>query len=112
VINYDIPDTPELFTHRVGRTGRMGRSGQAITLVGAADISKLQEIERGLGVRLPRVTATGEPIERREPVMTAGLRPTARAQTSHQGTAPRGVRSAPSSRSYGKRRFGRRRATA
>ncbi|MGZ8254324.1 MAG: DEAD/DEAH box helicase, partial [Burkholderiaceae bacterium] len=51
VINFDIPDTPELFTHRVGRTGRMGRSGQAITLVGAADISKLQEIERGLGIR-------------------------------------------------------------
>ncbi|HEY8767361.1 MAG TPA: DEAD/DEAH box helicase, partial [Dehalococcoidia bacterium] len=72
VINYDIPDTPELFTHRVGRTGRMGRSGQAITLVGAADISKLQEIERGLGIRLPRVTATGEPIEHRGPVVTAG----------------------------------------
>jgi Superfamily II DNA and RNA helicases len=112
VINYDIPDTPELFTHRVGRTGRMGRSGQAITLVGAADISKLQEIERGLGIRLPRVTATGEPIERREPVMTAGPRPAARGQAPHPGTAPRGVRPAASSRSYGKRRFGRRRATA
>jgi ATP-dependent RNA helicase DeaD len=119
VINYDIPDTPELFTHRVGRTGRMGRSGQAITLVGAADISKLQEIERGLGVRLPRVTATGEPIESREPV-GAGARPSnrpAHTQASanggpQSGAAPRGVRAAASSRSYGKRRFGRRRATA
>ncbi|MEK7248496.1 MAG: DEAD/DEAH box helicase, partial [Chloroflexota bacterium] len=53
VINFDIPDTPELFTHRVGRTGRMGRSGQAITLVAATDLSKLQEIERGIGVKLP-----------------------------------------------------------
>lgn len=57
VINYDIPDTHELFTHRVGRTGRMGRSGEAITLVAAADLPKLLEIERGLGRRLPRISA-------------------------------------------------------
>jgi ATP-dependent RNA helicase DeaD len=121
VINYDIPDTPELFTHRVGRTGRMGRSGQAITLVGAADISKLQEIERGLGVRLPRVTATGEPIEHRGPVVTAGARQNGARQvhvgvtagsSAQPANAPRGVRAASSSRSYGKRRFGRGRATA
>ena len=57
VINYDIPDTHELFTHRVGRTGRMGRSGEAITLVGPADLPKLKEIERGIGRKLPRITA-------------------------------------------------------
>jgi ATP-dependent RNA helicase DeaD len=62
VINYDIPDTPELFTHRVGRTGRMGRSGQAITLVAATDLAKLQEIERGIGRKLPRITSSGEPV--------------------------------------------------
>ena len=116
VINYDIPDTPELFTHRVGRTGRMGRSGQAITLVGAADISKLQEIERGLGVRLPRVTAKGEPIESLQPVAPRpAQRPgqiSMQANNGQQNTAPRGVRQAASSRSYGKRRMGRRRATA
>lgn len=60
VVNYDIPDTHELFTHRVGRTGRMGRSGQAITLVGAADLQKLQEIERGIGRKLPRIAAVPE----------------------------------------------------
>jgi len=54
VINYDLPDTHELFTHRVGRTGRMGRSGEAITLVSAVDLPKLLEIERGLGKKLPR----------------------------------------------------------
>jgi len=61
VINYELPETHELFTHRVGRTGRMGRTGRAITLVSAADLSKWQAIERGLGRRLPRVTASGEP---------------------------------------------------
>jgi ATP-dependent RNA helicase DeaD len=64
VINYELPETHELFTHRVGRTGRMGRAGKAITLVGAADLSKWLAIERGLGRRLPRVSATGEPAPR------------------------------------------------
>lgn len=62
VINFDLPDTHELFTHRVGRTGRMGRSGRAITLLSAADLPKWHEIERGLGRKLPRMTADGKPI--------------------------------------------------
>lgn len=57
VINYDLPDTSELFVHRVGRTGRIGRYGQAITLVTAPDLPMLQEIERHLGTKLPRVKA-------------------------------------------------------
>ncbi len=64
VINYELPETHELFTHRVGRTGRMGRTGRAITLVSAVDLSKWQAIERGLGRRLPRVSASGEPSPR------------------------------------------------
>jgi ATP-dependent RNA helicase DeaD len=67
VINYDMPDTMELFTHRVGRTGRMGRSGQAITLMTATDLSKLQEIERGLGRKLPRVSST-QSMDGSEPI--------------------------------------------
>jgi superfamily II DNA/RNA helicase len=70
VINYDIPDSLELFTHRVGRTGRMGRSGEAITLVAAVDLTKLQEIERGLGRKLPRVTGS-QAMSGERPVATA-----------------------------------------
>lgn len=62
VINFELPETHELFTHRVGRTGRMGRSGQAITMVNAVDLPKWLSIERGLGVKLPRVSATGQPV--------------------------------------------------
>ena len=93
VINYEIPETHELFTHRVGRTGRMGRSGQAITLVAATDLAKWQMIEKGLGLRLPRVSANGASVP-------AG-----------NGKAPvsaKPVRSAPSRR----RRWNRRRAVA
>ena len=54
VINYDLPDSEQLFTHRVGRTGRMGRSGEAITFITADDERKWREIERGLGKRFTR----------------------------------------------------------
>ena len=63
VINFELPETHELFTHRVGRTGRMGRSGSAITILGPGDLPKWREIERGLGRVLPRMTADGKEIK-------------------------------------------------
>ena len=54
VINYDLPDSEQLFTHRIGRTGRMGRSGEAVTFITAEDERKWREIERGLGKRFTR----------------------------------------------------------
>lgn len=55
VVNYDLPDSRELFTHRVGRTGRMGRDGEAITFVTPDEGRKWREIERGLGHGVERV---------------------------------------------------------
>ena len=52
VINYDLPDSLLLFTHRVGRTGRMGKSGEAITFITPDDEAKWREIERGLEKKL------------------------------------------------------------
>ena len=49
VINYDLPDSGQLFTHRVGRTGRMGRRGEAITFITVEDAPKWREIGRALG---------------------------------------------------------------
>ena len=54
VINYDLPDSQQLFTHRVGRTGRMGRAGEAVTFVTPDEERKWREIERGLGRRFKR----------------------------------------------------------
>ena len=49
VINYDLPDSEQSFTHRVGRTGRMGRSGESVTFITSEEERKWREIERGLG---------------------------------------------------------------
>ena len=54
VINYELPESGELFTHRVGRTGRMGRSGEAVTFITPEDAQKWRQIERTLGTRLVR----------------------------------------------------------
>ncbi len=46
VINFDLPDDPELYVHRVGRTGRAGKSGIAITLVAPNETWRLRRIEK------------------------------------------------------------------
>jgi ATP-dependent RNA helicase DeaD len=58
VVNLELPESPELLTHRVGRTGRMGRQGRAITLLGPEDASKWRQLERGLGRHIPRARWT------------------------------------------------------
>jgi ATP-dependent RNA helicase RhlE len=53
VVNYDVPENPEDYVHRIGRTGRAGASGYAITLLGPDEISQLREIEYLLGQLIP-----------------------------------------------------------
>ena len=54
VINFDFPDTPEAYTHRIGRTGRARRSGKAITFVTEYDFANVQQLERKLKMRIER----------------------------------------------------------
>ena len=54
VINFDIPDSPQLFTHRTGRTGRMGRHGKSVTFLTPDDIKQWKIIERFIGQKFPR----------------------------------------------------------
>lgn len=59
VINYDVPQNPDDYVHRIGRTGRAGASGTAITFLTPGEIAQLREIERVLGYRLPRTAVEG-----------------------------------------------------
>jgi ATP-dependent RNA helicase DeaD len=63
VINFEIPESAELLTHRLGRTGRMGRHGSAITLLTPADIRKWKAIEKQIGVRVRRERFTEHGFE-------------------------------------------------
>jgi ATP-dependent RNA helicase RhlE len=54
VINYDIPDTAEAYTHRIGRTGRAARDGDAFTFVTREDVNEIRMIERKLNMQIER----------------------------------------------------------
>jgi ATP-dependent RNA helicase DeaD len=51
VINYDLPDEPEAYVHRSGRTGRAGKSGDCLCLLDRKDLKKLQFISRKTGIK-------------------------------------------------------------
>lgn len=59
VVNYDIPDTPEAYVHRIGRTGRAAKSGDAFTMVCSEDTIMVRTIEKKLGAPLERRIVEG-----------------------------------------------------
>jgi ATP-dependent RNA helicase RhlE len=56
VVNFDVPEVPEDYIHRVGRTARAELTGDAFTFVSPGEEGDLARIERAIGKRLPRVT--------------------------------------------------------
>ena len=59
VINYDMPDTADAYTHRIGRTGRMARQGTALTLITKDDLPMVRTIEHLLGRALEQRKLAG-----------------------------------------------------
>ncbi|HTH52183.1 MAG TPA: DEAD/DEAH box helicase [Pyrinomonadaceae bacterium] len=59
VINYDIPQVPEDYVHRIGRTGRAGKTGSAITLLTMAEEHSMRAIEKLTGQTVERVVLEG-----------------------------------------------------
>jgi ATP-dependent RNA helicase RhlE len=72
VINYDIPDTADAYTHRIGRTGRVDRTGDAFTLTTQDDEGEIRAIERLLGSRIERRTFEGFDYSRAPPPKFGG----------------------------------------
>ncbi|MEA1974795.1 MAG: DEAD/DEAH box helicase [Bacillota bacterium] len=54
IYNFDIPETAEIYIHRIGRTGRMGKDGNAITFVTPRDKEKLNAIENKIKMKIPQ----------------------------------------------------------
>lgn len=59
VVNFDLPNVPEDYVHRIGRTGRAGQTGEAVSLVSADEVSQLSDIEHLIGELLTRKTIDG-----------------------------------------------------
>jgi superfamily II DNA/RNA helicase len=59
VINYDLPDCPEDYVHRIGRTGRAGEAGYAISFVSPDAKAALRDIEKLIGEEIPSLSIDG-----------------------------------------------------
>jgi ATP-dependent RNA helicase RhlE len=65
VVNYELPNVPEDYIHRIGRTGRAGASGEAVSLVSIDEVDYVRGIERILGEKIPSEVMEGfEPTEK------------------------------------------------
>jgi ATP-dependent RNA helicase DeaD len=60
VVNYDIPNSPDVYVHRIGRTGRAGESGRAITLITSKQRRELEAIEKHAKTELDEWSANGK----------------------------------------------------
>lgn len=61
VVNFDMPGTPDAYTHRIGRTGRSEREGKAYTFVTPGDHELVCAVERRMGSPIPRRSVEGIP---------------------------------------------------
>jgi ATP-dependent RNA helicase RhlE len=108
VVNYELPNVPEDYVHRIGRTGRAGNEGQAVSLVCVDEHKLLSDIERLLKRDLSKIVIPGyepNPAIRAEPIQArrgAGGKPGARNSSGQQ----RGKRPGGNGGAQGKARSG------
>ena len=97
VINYDIPDTADAYTHRIGRTGRAAKTGDAFTFITREDEPLVKSIERVLGDKIERRILKDFDYRKAAPARDAEFaRPPREPQRrrEHAGAKPAGVRTA------------------
>jgi ATP-dependent RNA helicase RhlE len=81
VVNFDVPNVPETYVHRIGRTARAGANGVAISLCDADEVAYLRDIEKLIRMSLPI-------SERRDQTQRSAPRPAERAARQHARGAP------------------------
>lgn len=121
VVNFDLPNVPEDYVHRIGRTGRAGATGEAVSLVCVDEHQLLVDIERLIKRELPREVIPGfepDPNARPEPIQRRGQQPRGQQareprqskpdkRTADQPHQPAQRRNAESSALRGNKRFPR-----
>jgi ATP-dependent RNA helicase RhlE len=92
VVNYELPNVPEDYVHRIGRTGRAGALGQAVSLVSPDESALLRDIERLLKKAIPVVTTPEYRIVETASPRPAQERPESHAERRHQGAGQQAQR--------------------
>jgi ATP-dependent RNA helicase RhlE len=75
VVNYDLPNVPEDYVHRIGRTGRAGATGEAVSLVCVDELQLLKDIEKLIKRPVPQEVIAGfepDPTAKPEPILRRG----------------------------------------
>ena len=88
VVNYDLPNVPHDYVHRIGRTGRAGATGEAISLVSIDEHEYLRDIEKLIKRTLPRTVIPGfepDPRARAQPILQR------QSRGPQRGGAPQGA---------------------
>jgi ATP-dependent RNA helicase RhlE len=100
VVNYDLPNVPEDYVHRIGRTGRAGSNGVAVSLVCVDEHDMLKDIERLIKQTLPREVVPGfepdpnavaQPIQLRSQQAQQKSGQARHGQARHNAASPRGA---------------------
>lgn len=90
VVNFELPNVPEDYIHRIGRTGRAGSDGAALSLVSAEEHTLLNDIQKLLNKRIPVASVAGfEPARFPTPAPAAQTRPPQRSQNRRGPRNPR-----------------------
>ncbi|TFG59249.1 MAG: ATP-dependent RNA helicase RhlE, partial [Nitrospirales bacterium] len=77
VVNFELPNIPEDYVHRIGRTARAGQQGHAVSLVCVDELKLLRDIEKLLGKDIGKINLPGYDIDPRikaEPIRNGGGR--------------------------------------
>ena len=88
VVNYDLPNVPEDYVHRIGRTGRAGAQGEAVSLVCVDEFKLLADIEKLIKRKLPQEIIDGfipDPHAKAQPIQLRSFQ----GQNQGRGSAPR-----------------------
>jgi ATP-dependent RNA helicase RhlE len=72
VVNYDLPNEPEAYVHRIGRTGRAGAAGIAVSFCSGEELDDLQEIEKLIGTKIERDPNSIKPAWKPKPKQGGG----------------------------------------
>jgi len=114
VVNFELPNVPEDYVHRIGRTGRAGNEGEAMSLVCIDEMKLLQDIERLIKAEIPKEVIDGfepDPSIRAEPIQKGRQKNNGRKKPASQNRSGRSGKAARPPRSSSNRQHRSKRST-